>query len=78
MSKYEIVRTWKDGKQLIAAIEDSKSGLFGYGGDSPDKNRYLLFPDGTFKAHIYCGFLGNRDGQELEFEGKTYIFAGYY
>jgi hypothetical protein len=40
------------------------------------KNRFLLFPDGTYKAHIYCGFHGLRG--DLEFEGKTYKFEGYY
>ena len=74
---WKVRRCWKDGRMLVAE-QITKSGMFGYGADSPDYNRYLLKPNGTFKAHIYCGFCGDRVGQELEFDGKTYKFAGYY
>lgn len=73
-NEYKIVRTWKDGRILIR--QESQSGLFGHSTPSEDTNRFLLSPDGSYKAHIWNGFTGKRGN--LEYEGKTYTFAGYY
>lgn len=70
----KVVKKWKDGRILVKQV--SSAGLMGYDEFSPDSNRFMFYPNGTYKAHIWTGFAGKRDA--TEFDGRIYQFAGYY
>ncbi len=75
MSKLQVKRKFKDGRILLEVLE--LDCLFGYDKTSTDKNRILLYPDGTYKIHSFVGWIP-KNRPDLEFEGKSYRFIGYY
>ncbi len=71
----KVKRRFRDGRILLEVLE--LDSLFGYDKTSTDKNRYMLYPDGSYKAHVFVGRL-NKNRPDIEFEGKSYRFIGYY
>jgi len=69
------IRTYKDGRVLVG--QRNKSGLDGYGLESSDYNRWMLYPDGRAKQHVFSGRV-LPTGWTIEFSGRDYRIVGEY